>query len=129
VLDITQLKAFDDRLCARASLLTVEVNAARRHAGTDLRSETSDLKDAASAEAQAVVADAEVERELAELGEIRAARERIRNGTYGSCVECGTEIDLDRIGAHPQASRCLKCQLRAERASAARAARRAALHR
>ena len=129
MLDMTQLKGFDDRLCARASQLTVEVNAARRHAGTGVGGETSDLKDAAGAETQAMVADAEVERDLAELREIQAARERIRSGTYGSCVECGIDIDLERIEAHPQASRCLKCQLRAEQLSAARASRRAALHR
>ena len=129
MLDTLHLKGLDDRLCARAALLAIEVNAARRHSGTDLGGETNDLKEAASAETQAVVADAEVERDLAELRDIQAARERIRNGTYGSCVDCGAEIDLGRIQAQPEACRCLQCQLRVERVSVARASRRAALYR
>jgi RNA polymerase-binding transcription factor DksA len=69
---------------------------------------------------QAAVADAKVERDLAELRDIDAARKRIRNGKYGRCVDCGADIDLGRIQTQPDACRCLQCQLRAERVSESR---------
>ena len=115
MLDTAHLKGIEDRLRARAAQLTIEVNAVRRHAGIGLGREVSDAKEVASAETQIVIDDAEVERDLAELREIQAARQRIQNGTYGSCVDCGDDIDPDRIQAQPQALRCLQCQLRAER--------------
>lgn len=38
--------------------------------------------------------------------EIKAALERIANGTYGTCVVGGEEIELDRLEANPSATTC-----------------------
>ena len=54
-------------------------------------------------------------RDLAELREVEAARERMSEGSYGSCVECGTEIDYRRLRAYPSALRCIHCQRRFEK--------------
>jgi RNA polymerase-binding transcription factor DksA len=40
---------------------------------------------------------------------IRAALERIRNGTYGICVRCGGRIAHGRLAAVPDVTTCLKC--------------------
>lgn len=125
MLDTAQLKGIEDRLRARAAQLTVEVDAVRRRAGIGLGREVSDAKEVASVGTQIVIDDAEVDRDLAELREIQAARQRIQKGTYGSCVDCGADIEPDRIQAQPQASRCLQCQLRTERVPVAGASRRA----
>ncbi len=48
----------------------------------------------------------------ADLAAIADAIERIDDGTYGYCVECGNPIDRGRIEALPQAARCMDCQRR-----------------
>jgi RNA polymerase-binding transcription factor DksA len=39
-----------------------------------------------------------------------AALERMRNGEFGVCVECGDEITPARLAAKPEARLCLDCQ-------------------
>jgi len=56
------------------------------------------------------------ERETAELRAIDDALERIRQGTYGQCVDCGVDIPTARLHANPTALRCIDCQSRYERA-------------
>lgn len=46
------------------------------------------------------------------LRDVRAAQERIRNGSYGICLECDCEISERRLQAVPQARHCLGCQER-----------------
>ena len=36
--------------------------------------------------------------------------QRIEEGGYGECDECGCEIDYARLEAQPMASRCVECQ-------------------
>jgi len=43
------------------------------------------------------------------LKEVNAALERMKNGTYGICDNCGKEIDEKRLRACPEAKTCLKC--------------------
>jgi DnaK suppressor protein len=43
------------------------------------------------------------------LDEIDAALARIEEGTYGSCTNCGNEIAVGRLEAHPWATRCIDC--------------------
>jgi DnaK suppressor protein len=44
------------------------------------------------------------------LRDVRAALERIRDGTFGSCIECESPISPKRLAALPWALRCIKCQ-------------------
>jgi DnaK suppressor protein len=44
------------------------------------------------------------------LRDVRAALQRIRDGTYGTCVECESAISPKRLTALPWALRCIKCQ-------------------
>ena len=43
------------------------------------------------------------------LGQIEAALERIENGTYGFCTECGSRIPKTRLNALPYTPYCVKC--------------------
>jgi DnaK suppressor protein len=45
-----------------------------------------------------------------ELAEIRVALERINQGTYGVCAECGDDIPMKRLEALPFAMYCTDCQ-------------------
>ena len=103
----------------RATQLTLEIAAAREARAGETVGEVIDLKEAADDEAEAVVVDAEVERDLAELEQIRLARWRMAEERYGCCVDCGADIALERLLARPAASRCLACQTATEHAAAA----------
>jgi DnaK suppressor protein len=50
-----------------------------------------------------------------ELRAIHAALERINNGTYGYCIDCGQLIPLMRLASNPTANRCVGCQLEHEK--------------
>ncbi len=51
------------------------------------------------------------------LREVRNAVERIASGEYGSCQECGEEINPKRLAAVPWAALCLHCQENADNQS------------
>ena len=46
---------------------------------------------------------------------LQAALERLRDGEYGICVECGEAIAAARIRALPEVQTCIRCQDRLER--------------
>lgn len=56
------------------------------------------------------------EHETAELSAIDAALERLAQGLYGQCQDCGADIPEARLSAYPMALRCVACQTVAEKA-------------
>jgi DnaK suppressor protein len=44
---------------------------------------------------------------LAVLDEVRRARQRVADGTYGTCEVCGEPIPEGRLEARPWATRCV----------------------
>jgi len=44
---------------------------------------------------------------LAMLDEVRRARRRVADGTYGTCEVCGEPIPEGRLEARPWATRCI----------------------
>ncbi|MBN9789273.1 TraR/DksA family transcriptional regulator [Pseudonocardia sp. TMWB2A] len=44
-----------------------------------------------------------------EIIQVRAALSRIEDGTYGTCSNCGKDIDPARLEAQPMATRCIDC--------------------
>jgi RNA polymerase-binding protein DksA len=49
------------------------------------------------------------------LAEIEAALERVEEGTYGICANCGKPIAVDRLEALPWATLCIDCRRDRER--------------
>jgi RNA polymerase-binding transcription factor len=45
-----------------------------------------------------------------EMVKVEHALEKIKNGTYGLCDNCGKPINPERLEALPQASLCLNCK-------------------
>ena len=107
-------KSLEHRLRLRAEHLRHEIATVQGRSAAPAAGEVNDAKDAADARAQGIVADAEVERDLAELREIDLALRGIDDGSYGICVDCGDPIDQRRVLAQPTALRCLECQANAE---------------
>jgi DnaK suppressor protein len=60
-------------------------------------------------------AEAEVDR--MRLRSIEQAIQRMAEGSYGSCIDCGEDIPRERLLAQPMAIRCASCQDLAERAN------------
>ena len=108
------LQTVQQLLERRAKQLEQEVAAAQAR-GNDDPNDVTDRKDEANARVLAEVGNAEVERDLAELREIALARQRIADGSYGRCADCGVDIDPRRLLAQPAAARCTRCQADAER--------------
>lgn len=45
-----------------------------------------------------------------ELEQVELALERVREGTYGKCEDCGRRIAAERLEALPTARRCIECE-------------------
>lgn len=58
---------------------------------------------------------ADVTRDLDELRAMDGAWQRIKDGSYGICVDCGGEVGYERLKANPGAARDVQCQERHER--------------
>lgn len=48
--------------------------------------------------------------EMEDIEMIDEAIERLLNGEYGKCLECGCKIPLERLKAKPHARYCVKCK-------------------
>lgn len=46
--------------------------------------------------------------------QVQAALARLDEGTYGTCLDCGTTISAARLAVRPEASRCVECQAKSE---------------
>ena len=57
-------------------------------------------------------------RESKLLRDVRAALQRIAQGTYGTCLQCEEKINPKRLNAVPWAAYCVRCQETADREDA-----------
>lgn len=80
--------------------------------------EAPDSGDQALASLVADTDNAETNRDVRELQELDAAIERIGDGSYGACADCGDDIPVARLRAYPGAFRCIACQSVYERTHA-----------
>lgn len=53
-----------------------------------------------------------VESLKSQLDEVDRALQRIEDGTYGTCVQCGNEIPPARLEARPESVLCVDCKSR-----------------
>lgn len=79
--------------------------------------ETGELSHLDQHPAEAASELTEMERDEAMLAvvaqqraEVVAALGRLDEGTYGRCVQCGTDLPDERLEARPEAARCVNCQ-------------------
>ncbi len=56
-----------------------------------------------------------IERERVLVSKIDRALEKIIQGTFGSCEECGENLGYNRLKARPVASLCIDCKLAQEK--------------
>ena len=105
-----ELKNLEAALQTRAKELVRSL--AERNQITIERS--SDAFDATLLAAERESSAQALEHEFLLLRQVEAARDRMRDGTFGICLSCEEEIAPKRIQAIPWASYCVSCQEKAE---------------
>ena len=98
-------------------------NLHRENSGS-LEEETGELVSGSADQHMADTATETVEREIGNTLEehderlllaIDAGLQRIEDGTYGKCVNCGAPIPEGRLEAMPWATLCIECKRKEER--------------
>lgn len=81
---------------------------------TDSNEMFADPADRASAESDRAFTLRIRDRERRLIRKIQAAIQRIEDGSYGVCEECGEEISIPRLKARPVTKLCINCKSRQE---------------
>ena len=90
-------------------------NAGEQHRIDLLNNEPGDSGDESMASALADFNLTIVDRQVQRLRDIEVAFQRIKNGEYGLCIDCGDAVPFNRLQAYPTAKRCIVCQQKRER--------------
>jgi len=119
-LDSSQLDQLVEKLKTDYQALLREVrdeleNTGDQHRIDLLNSEPGDSGDESMANALADFNVAQLDRHVQSLRDIEAALQRVRNGEYGVCTDCGDDVSFARLQAYPTAKRCIVCQEKRER--------------
>ena len=56
-----------------------------------------------------------IDRHIQEIRDIEAAKARIKDGSFGTCIDCNGDIAFERLMAYPTAKRCFACQQQHEK--------------
>jgi DnaK suppressor protein len=101
-----------DRVVARLRELGLEVREAAP--GLDGSDPARDLVDQVQANTRRELGLLTRERLVARAARLRAALQRMQDGTYGRCVECGRPVAPARLRAIPEVETCRPCHERLE---------------
>jgi len=112
-----ELKLYKDRLLALRARMTGDVNQLRENSLRKNRSEANGnlsnmpihMADIGSDNYEQEFSLSLMENEGAALEKIQVSLDRIEEGTYGACEECGARIPKTRLNAIPYATLCVKC--------------------
>jgi DnaK suppressor protein len=117
-LSAQQTREFDQLLAERHKNLVHEVHEELMESKDErYQALAGELHDSAEESVADLISDLHYRRvdQLAqELYGVEGAMARLRNGSYGMCEECNSEINIERLRAVPTASRCIDCQERHE---------------
>jgi RNA polymerase-binding protein DksA len=116
----TQLKQLTKQLNAEHQALRQEVreeleNSGDQHRIDLLNEEPGDAGDESLANALSDFNVARFDRQIQGLRDIETAFRRIKDGEYGTCIDCGDDIGFTRLQAYPTAKRCIICQEQREK--------------
>src|SRR5436305_812403 len=122
-----QTKELGSQINERRTVLLAELREdaarTREHPYAEHAGPAPDSGDESVATLFADLEQADVTRDLEEFRALEAARERLKDGAYGICVDCGSDIGFERLKAFPAASRHRAPTARRTRWRAARALR------
>lgn len=108
------IESLRDKLEGRRAALLKEVqDVSGREEDEPFRKLAGEVGDSGDESVAATLIDtnhAVVGRDLDEIRAIDRALQRIKEGSYGRCSECGMEIPHARLEVNPTAERCFPCQ-------------------
>lgn len=117
-----EMKVYREKLLALRARLRGDVSQmadaalkkSRSEANGDLSSMPIHMADIGSDNFEQEFTLSLMESEGGTLEQIESALERIEDGAYGQCEECGARIPKTRLNALPYATMCVKCASRLE---------------
>jgi DnaK suppressor protein len=104
-------KTFEDVLLGRALELARSLTAERNQIAVE---QSADEMEAKLLAAERETSARTLMQDSLLLKEVQAARDRMRQGTFGICLRCEEEIASKRLQAIPWAALCVACQTKAE---------------
>ncbi|MCA9227601.1 MAG: TraR/DksA C4-type zinc finger protein, partial [Planctomycetales bacterium] len=112
-----EMKVYKDKVLALRARLRGDVNAmaesalrkTRSEASGDLSSMPIHMADVGTDNYEQEFTLSLMENEELTLEQIEDALERIEEGVYGTCVECGGRIPKARLNVIPYTPHCVKC--------------------
>jgi RNA polymerase-binding protein DksA len=118
----TDVKIYRERLLVLRARLRGDVSQladaalkkSRSEANGDLSSMPIHMADIGSDNFEQEFTLSLMETEGGTLDKIEGALERVEDGTYGQCEECGGKIPKKRLDAIPYAAMCIRCASRFE---------------
>lgn len=105
----------EDRRATLLDELRKDLGQTRADSMHEIAGPAPDAGDESVARMIAELDQAEVSRDVGELRRLDAARRRFDEGSYGNCIDCGSDIDYRRLRVQPAAIRCIHCQERFEK--------------
>jgi DnaK suppressor protein len=113
-MDKKKLDAFRKRLETRQQELRRIVNRTQADGRSADEDSTQDIADraASSYNKEFLFSQSNNERQLLQM--VQKALARIREGSFGECINCGKEINAKRLEAVPWTRHCIECQEKAE---------------
>jgi DnaK suppressor protein len=120
-----ELQVYKDQLLVLRSRLRGDVNQmadsalrkSRSEANGDLSSMPIHMADIGSDNFEQEFTLSLMENDGGTLAQIEASLERIEEGTYGQCEDCGMKIPKTRLNAIPYAILCVRCAQQQEQRS------------
>lgn len=110
-----------DALRQRRALLMTELREELAASGeqhlVDLAGRVHDTGEESVADLLADLDAARMDRQVGELRGIQRALDRMADGSYGTCADCGQPVATARLEAQPAAERCVSCQGKREHAA------------
>lgn len=113
-----QIAALQARLEQRRQELNGEIDDKLQTSEQGLQELSGEVGDAGDESVAHMITDldlASANRDVSELRDVEAALQRIREGTYGTCIQCGADLEFERLNAQPTALRCVECQTQFEK--------------
>ena len=113
-------KPYKLRLLAKERELVSDIGRFESEARGDGDSEVGDPTDRATSSEDKSTAFEESNLEWQTLVQVREALQRIQDGTYGKCIDCGRAIEPARLEAIPWTPYCREDQEKHDQAAPAR---------
>jgi DnaK suppressor protein len=113
-MDKKKLEAFKKKLEERQQALRRTVSRTEEDGRVADQDTAQDIADraASSYTKEFLFSQSNNERQLLQM--VETALQRIREGTFGECVNCGSEINAKRLEAVPWTRYCIACQEKME---------------